>query len=167
MKKGRSISIVLIKILVIPSLLFINGCAEKPPPPPQALNVQLEYLKAVNLSGPTEDPTMVLLLMAEYLNSNQLESGINFFQSFIDKNENQMSPGQRAVYFSTLGVLRASYANNVPLLKRVDWVDETINIMETAREISITTISSSAGPPGLYMLSFQIGLKKGNKHFKI
>ena len=47
-----------------------------------------------------------------------------------------MSPGQRAVYFSALGVLRASYANNVPLLKRVDWVNETINIMETAREIS-------------------------------
>ncbi|MEE8135577.1 MAG: MBL fold metallo-hydrolase [Thermodesulfobacteriota bacterium] len=136
MKNARSISIVLFKFLVIPFLLFINGCGTEPSPPPQALNVQLEYLKAVNISGPREDPGMVFLLMAEYLNSNQLESGINFFQSFIDKNENQMSPEQRAVYLSALGVLRASYANNVPLLERVDWVNETINIMETAREIS-------------------------------
>ena len=136
MKKCRFISILFIKFLIIPSLLFINGCAENPPPPPQALNVQLEYLKAVNISGPTEDPTMVLLLMAEYLNSNQLESGINFFQSFIDNNGAQMSPAQRAVYLSALGVLRASYANYVPLLERIGWVNETINMMETAREIS-------------------------------
>jgi len=122
--------------LLVPSYFLITGCAPKPSPPPQTFNVELEYLKAVNSAGPTNDPRLVFLLMAEYLNSNQLETGIDFFQSFIDKNEDQMSPDQKAVYLSALGVLRASYANHVPLLDRIDWVNETIDIMENAREIT-------------------------------
>jgi len=134
--KGRSIMKVLIAFFVISSFVLIDGCAAKPSPPPQTFNVELEYLKAVNITGPTNDPGMVFLLMAEYLNSNQLESGINFFQTFIDTNEDQMRPDQKAIYLSALGVLRASYANHIPLLERVDWVNETIDIMENAREIT-------------------------------
>ncbi|MGH8487612.1 MAG: MBL fold metallo-hydrolase [Gammaproteobacteria bacterium] len=70
------------------------------------------------------------------MNTNQLQAGIAFFESFLEKYEAQLSSKQKALYLGALGVLRASYANQVPLWRRIAWVNETIEMLENARTLT-------------------------------
>lgn len=40
---------------------------------------------------------------------------------------------QKALYFSAIGLLRASYAGEVPFLRRIGWMRETIRMLEEER----------------------------------
>ncbi|HEO66237.1 MAG TPA: MBL fold metallo-hydrolase, partial [Spirochaetes bacterium] len=81
-------------------------------------------------------PQIIFLLMAQYLNANQKEAGIQFFTSFIKKYDKQLSPPQKSLYLSALAVLRAIHAPNIPLLSRIEWVEKTIDMLEKAKEYS-------------------------------
>jgi glyoxylase-like metal-dependent hydrolase (beta-lactamase superfamily II) len=115
-------------------LLFAAGCARSAPQP-VAYNAELEYLEVINEAGPPEDPRSVFLLMAEYLSANRLQEGIHFIDSLLEKHDAGLSPAQRALYLSSLGILRARHAEDVPLLQRIGWVNETIEMLESAKKL--------------------------------
>ncbi|MCZ6680139.1 MAG: MBL fold metallo-hydrolase [Candidatus Poribacteria bacterium] len=134
--RRRYLWVGLIIILIITSSLVVIGLTPTHDSPSQTYNAELEYLKAIHGAGPAGDPRITFSLMAQYLNAHQLEAGIEFFESLIEKYESQLSSTQKPLYLSALGILRASYADQVPLLKRIGWVNETVDILENAREIS-------------------------------
>ncbi len=123
-------------LLITISLGLVLGFVTTPIAQSQTYQSELEYLKAMNSAGPADDPQMIFLLMAQYLNANQHEAGIEFFKSLFDKYESQLPPQRKALYLAALGLLRASYANEIFLLSRIGWVNETIDILETARKLS-------------------------------
>lgn len=103
--------------------------------PPQTYNAQLEYLKVINNAGPAHDPQLIFLLLEQYLSTNQSEAGVSFFETLLDRHRSSMSPDQQSLYLAALGLLRATHAQDVFLLKRLGWVRETIAILETAKKL--------------------------------
>ncbi len=124
------------RILLVATILLATGCATSPAPPSQTYHADLEYLKALHQAAPVADPQLVAFLMQQFMNANQLEAGLAFFESLLEKHGERFFPEQKAVYLSAQAVLRASHADEVPLLKRVAWVNETIHRLETARTLS-------------------------------
>ncbi len=133
-KVRRSLRISL--ILLIGASLLGSGCATTSTAPYQTYHPELEYLKSLHQAGPVTDPQIIAFLMQQFMNTNQLQAGIAFFESFLEKYEAQLSSEQKALYLGALGVLRASYANQVPLWSRIAWVDETIEMLENARSLT-------------------------------
>ncbi|MGH8579486.1 MAG: hypothetical protein ACREVK_04945 [Gammaproteobacteria bacterium] len=97
---------------------------------------KLEYFKAIARSGPVGDPQIVGLLLVQFLNANQLTDGIGFFEGLLRGPASGRSPREKALYLAALGALRASYADQVFLLRRANWVNETIDQLEQARRLS-------------------------------
>ena len=123
-------------ILLIGASLLGSGCATTSSAPYQTYHPELEYLKSLHQTGPVSDPQIVALLMQQFMNANQLRAGIAYFESFLQKYGAQLSSEQEALYLSALGVLRASHADQVPLLRRIAWVNETIDMLERARTLT-------------------------------
>lgn len=121
-------------LLLILSLL--GGCAATAEPPTKTFNGELEYLKVINDAGPAKDPSIIFLLMGQYLNANREAEGIAFFESFLQAHGAALAPKQKSLYLAALGLMRASHARQVPLLSRIGWVRETIAMLEQAKEHS-------------------------------
>ncbi len=97
---------------------------------------QIEYLKTVNDFDIEPDNILIFLLAAQYINTNQFEDGIEFFNNILDKRSLELSSEKKAVYLSATGLLRGLFAVQVPLINRIGWVNDTIDILETARELT-------------------------------
>jgi len=97
---------------------------------------ELEYLKAVNQTGPPRDPQLLFLLMGQYLNANLHREGIEFITNLEREFEPRLTGPQKALYFSAIALLRAGYAKDVSLLKRIGWVRDTIAMLEKAKRLS-------------------------------
>src|SRR5215471_12671513 len=97
---------------------------------------ELEYFKAVNRAGPPRDPQLLFLLMGQYANANMHREGIEFFSALMKDFAPRLSDRQQSLYLSAIGLLRAGYASEVPFLKRIGWVRETIEILEDAKRLS-------------------------------
>jgi glyoxylase-like metal-dependent hydrolase (beta-lactamase superfamily II) len=97
---------------------------------------ELEYFKAVNRAGPPRDPQLMFLLMGQYANANMHREGIEFFSTLVKEFEPRLSDRQKSLYLSAIGLLRAGYASEVPFLKRIGWVRETIEVLENAKRLS-------------------------------
>ncbi|HLA62208.1 MAG TPA: hypothetical protein VK626_08180, partial [Nitrospiraceae bacterium] len=136
MLRPNRCSLTITTISLIAANLLGSGCATTSPSPSQTYNAELEYLKSLHQAGPVTEPQLVAFLMQQFMNANQLHAGIAFFESFLQKHGGQLSPEQTGLYLSALGVLRATYANQVPLLSRIAWVNETIEILEHARDLT-------------------------------
>ena len=104
--------------------------------PSQTYHPELEYLKALHQAGPVQEPQLTTILMQQFMNANQFQDGIEFFESLQQKHESRLNLEQKALYLSALGVLRASSADQVPLLNRIAWVNETIDRLEQARVLT-------------------------------
>ncbi|MGH8532908.1 MAG: hypothetical protein ACREV1_09350, partial [Gammaproteobacteria bacterium] len=122
--------------LILAASLLASGCTTTSTAPYQTYHPELEYLKSLHQAGAVTDPQIVALLMQQFMNTNQLQAGIAFFESLPKKYEAQLSSEQKALYLGALGVLRASYANQVPLWRRIAWVNETIEMLENARTLT-------------------------------
>ena len=107
-----------------------------PIPPRQTYDATLEYLKVISAKGQAGDPQLIVLLMAQYMNTKQLPAGIEYFASVLEQHQSGMSPEQHALYLSALATLRASHAVYVPMMERVPWVNETVTMLERARELT-------------------------------
>ena len=97
---------------------------------------ELEYLKAVNSVAPPQDPQLLFLLMAEYANANRQGEGAEFFTARLKEFEPRLADSQKALYLSAIGLLRAQHASSVSLIHRVGYVQETIGILDQAKQLS-------------------------------
>jgi len=124
------------RFLLLAALLLACVGAAKAIEPRPATDARLEYLKAVNRLGPTTDPALVLLLMAQFISANDLPGGIAYYEDLLHRYENSATPTQRSLYLSTLGILRAQHAKDVFVLRRIGWVNDTIAVLDEAKRLS-------------------------------
>jgi glyoxylase-like metal-dependent hydrolase (beta-lactamase superfamily II) len=96
----------------------------------------LEYLKAVNSVAPLKDPELLFLLMAEFANSNLHAEGADFFSARLKEFEPRLTPVQRSLYLSIIGLLRAQHASSVALVHRYGYVKETLATLDQAKRLS-------------------------------
>src|SRR5262245_61274862 len=73
-------------------------------------SADLEYLKAVNSVAPLKDPELLFVLMTEFANSNLQGEGAEFFSARLKQFELQLTPVQKSLYLSVVGLLRAQHA---------------------------------------------------------
>jgi hypothetical protein len=78
-------SLTITLILLIAASLLGSGCATTSTAPYQTYHPELEYLKSLHQAGPVADPQLVAFLMQQFMNANQLQSGIAFFESLLQK----------------------------------------------------------------------------------
>ena len=96
----------------------------------------LDYLKAVNSVAPPRDPELLFLLMAGYSNANLQGEGAEFFSTRLKEFDSRLTAAQKALYLSTIGLLRAQHASAISLLHRIGYVKETISILEQAKQLT-------------------------------
>ncbi len=96
----------------------------------------LEYLKAVNRVAPPKDPQLLFLLMAQYSNLNLQGEGAEFLSARFKEFEPRLGEPQKALYLSAIALLRAQHASSVSLLHRIGYVNDTIAMLDRARQIS-------------------------------
>ncbi|MBI3451564.1 MAG: MBL fold metallo-hydrolase [Rhodospirillales bacterium] len=116
--------------------LAVAGCGGALKAPPSVFRPDLEYLKALNAGTRPPDPQAIVLLASQYLNANQPAEGAAFFASILEQRGDSLPPPIKSIYLASLGLLRASHANDVPLLQRTAWVNATIDMFEEARRLS-------------------------------
>ena len=105
--------------------------------PDRSYHPNLELMKVLLSYGPNEeDDRAVYLLVSFYLSANQQADGIAFFETFLKRYERQMSGTVKAQYLTAYAILRATYAERIPLLKRIGWVNETTRILEEADRLT-------------------------------
>ena len=122
-------------LLVGVSLASLAAAADRHTAAQPAARPELEYLKAVNRQPP-QDPQLLFLLMAQFANANRHAEGAEFFSARLKEFEPRLSDPQKSLYLAAIGMLRAGNAGNVPLLKRVAWVHETIDDLDRAKKLS-------------------------------
>src|SRR5262245_30147653 len=96
----------------------------------------LEYLKAVNSVGPPQDPELLFLLMTQYVNGNRQGEGVEFFSARLEEFAARLTPVQKSLYLSIIGLLRAQHASSLSLIRRYGYVKETIAILDQAKQLS-------------------------------
>lgn len=101
---------------------------------------ELEYLEAVNRFGPPDDPALLFLLMGQFASANLHGKGAEFFSERLQEFSPRLSDPQKALYLSAIAVLRAGHAAQVPLWRRIGWVNETIRMLDEAKRLSGGTI---------------------------
>ncbi len=97
---------------------------------------ELEYLKAVNSVAPPKDPQLLFLLMAQYSNLNLQGEGAEFISARFKEFEPRLADPQKALYLSAIALLRAQHASSVALLRRIGYVNDTIAMLDRARQMS-------------------------------
>ncbi len=97
---------------------------------------ELEYLKDVNTVAPPQDPQLLFLLMAEYSSANMQGEGAEFFSARLKEFGPRLTDSQKALYLSAIGLLRAQHASSVSLLHRIGYVNDTIAILDQAKQLS-------------------------------
>src|ERR1700691_6044192 len=97
---------------------------------------ELEYLQAINSVAPPRDPQLLFLLMAQYSNANLQGEGAEFFSARLNEFGPRLTDVQKALYLSAIGLLRAQHASSVPLLHRIGYVQDTIAILDQAKQLS-------------------------------
>src|SRR5215471_3199444 len=135
--KGRALLRVVILLCL---LLLIVGAAlvlrRGDNPAAKRHSADLEYLKAVNSVAPLNDPELLFVLMTEFVNSNLQGEGAEFFSARLKQFEPQLTPVQKSLYLSIVGLLRAQNAHTVSILRRIGYVKETIAILDQAKQLS-------------------------------
>jgi glyoxylase-like metal-dependent hydrolase (beta-lactamase superfamily II) len=99
-------------------------------------NPELDYLKAVNLGAPPQDPQLLFLLMGAFSNANQPAEGAEFFTARLNEFAPRLADAQKALYLSAIGMLRAQHASSVSLFSRMGNVKETIAMLDEAKKLS-------------------------------
>ena len=97
---------------------------------------ELEYWKAINTVAPPKDPQLLFLLMAQYSNLNLQGEGAEFLSARFKQFEPQLTNTQKALYLSAIALLRAQHANSVSLLHRIGYVNDTLAMLDRAKQMS-------------------------------
>ena len=94
------------------------------------------YSEVVLSYGPLDDPRPIFLLVNSYIVANQQEYGIAFIEKLLKRYDNQFTDEARANYLAAYALLRATYAEEVFIINRIGWVNDTFDILEQANEVS-------------------------------
>src|SRR6267142_38604 len=97
---------------------------------------ELEYLKVVNRAAPAHDPQLLFLLMAQYTNAGRQREGAEFLSLLTQEFAPRLTDGQKALYLAATALLRAQAAAEVSLLGRIQWVRETVAMLDEAKRLS-------------------------------
>jgi glyoxylase-like metal-dependent hydrolase (beta-lactamase superfamily II) len=101
-----------------------------------SLRPELAYFKAANSVAPPRDPQLLFLLMAQYSNANRQGEGAEFFSARLKEFDPRLTDAQKALYLSAIGLLRAQNASSVSLLHRIGYVNDTVAILDQAKQLS-------------------------------
>jgi len=110
-----------IAIALVLSLAACSGVSRHPPPIAQNREVEA-YAAAA--AWPNADPAVALIAAQEYSAAGRAEEGYELFQRLARE-----QPG-RPILLSLEGMLQARMAGDVPLLRRVGWVEEAIGKLD-------------------------------------
>ncbi len=105
-------------------------------PGDRAFQPELEYFETVLSYGPSPDPRDIFLMVSLYLASNQQAVGIAFLEHLLARYENQMDDRMRAHHLAAYAILRATWADHVPIPGRIGWVNDTFLLLEEADQLS-------------------------------
>ncbi len=94
------------------------------------------YYETLLSYGLATDPRVVLQALNGYILARQQPHGIALFRGVLDQYGATMNAQTRALYLSCLGVLRATFAEKVPLIKRIPWVKQSFDLLE--QSLSLT-----------------------------
>jgi glyoxylase-like metal-dependent hydrolase (beta-lactamase superfamily II) len=136
MKVSRSVRIALLfggLLLIVLAVVLLRSSDN---PSTKRHSADLEYLKSVNSVAAPKDPELLFILMTEFANSNLQGEGAEFFSARLKEFEPQLTPVQKSLYLSIVGLLRAQHASTVPLLKRYGYVKHTIAVLDQAKQLS-------------------------------
>jgi glyoxylase-like metal-dependent hydrolase (beta-lactamase superfamily II) len=165
-------SVIYLSAALLPLALFLvnpAGTSRGTNPGNHAVNTtespELEYLKAVNGVAPPKDPQLLFLLMAQYSNLNLQGEGAEFISARFKEFEPRLADPQKALYLSAIALLRAQHASSVSLVHRIGYVNDTIAMLDRARQLSggrIFVVNWIAGVvhselPGLFRQSKAAG----------
>lgn len=102
----------------------------------RTFHIELDYLEAVVGAVPTDDHSSIFGLLAQYNNVNQQERGMRYIERILQENPSRLSGMQKAYYTCTLGLLRLSHTYDVGFLRRIGWVNASIDMLEEALRLS-------------------------------
>src|SRR6516225_11934832 len=105
-----------------------------------AYRPELEYWNAINTVAPPKDPQLLFLLMAQYSNLNLQGEGAEFLSARFKEFEPRLTDPQRALYLSAIALLRAQHASSVSLLHRIGYVNDTIAMLDRAKQLSASQL---------------------------
>ncbi len=104
--------------------------------PDRSFHSDIAFYETVLAEGPISDPRPPFLLANSYIVTSQQEIGIAFFEEVLQRHGTAMSGENRSTYLAALSLLRATYAEEVPLFSRIFWVNDTFELLVEAGEIS-------------------------------
>src|SRR3954468_16451456 len=105
------------KWTVLILMLIAVGCAQAGPPPPVTRDHEVESLERA-VTWPNASPRAIMLLANGYLARNRMRDGYDTFLA-----RAQASPEQ-PLFLALTGLFQARLAGQIPLFKRIAWVDE-------------------------------------------
>lgn len=110
-------------VVLLACALFACGGPPTPKPP---LTQQRELGLLLEVAAyPNSDTTVVLLAMQQLMASRREWDGYAYFRRLA-----QAQPARRALFRSLEGVMQARVAGDVPLLRRVAWVEEAMGKLD-------------------------------------
>jgi glyoxylase-like metal-dependent hydrolase (beta-lactamase superfamily II) len=111
------------KWMVLLSLL--GGCAHPPQPPALTRDYEIESLERA-VAWPNASPRAIMVLASDYLARNRLHEGYATFTA-----RAEASPEQ-PLFLALAGLFQARLAGEVPLLRRVAWVEDAAGKLDRA-----------------------------------
>jgi hypothetical protein len=123
----------------------------------------LAYLQAVNSVAPPTDPELLFVLMTEFANANLQAEGVDFFTARLKAFEPRLTPVQKSLYLSIIGLLRAQHAPSVSLVHRYWYVKETLATLDQAKQLSggQVFVVNWIGRPRAHQASWLLSTEKG------
>ena len=110
------------RLIALLALVFPAGACAVTPPVRTPMTQQRELDSLERLAAyPNSDLVTVLATMQEFLANHRAWDGYEFFGRLARE-----QPERQALFTSIQGVMQATVAGEVPLLRRVAWVDEAI-----------------------------------------
>jgi glyoxylase-like metal-dependent hydrolase (beta-lactamase superfamily II) len=106
-------------------LLFISACAHAPQPPALTRDREVESLERA-VAWPDPSPRAVMLLASDYLARERFRDGYATFTA-----RAQAAPDQ-PLFLALAGLFQARLAREVPLLRRVAWVEDAARKLDRA-----------------------------------
>jgi len=82
------------------------------------------------------DPQLLFLLMGQYANAGQAQEGAQYIGSLLDRFGSGLNAQQRSTYLLAIAALRAAGADQVPLLKRIGWMRDTLAMIDEVKRLS-------------------------------